>query len=148
MGNAVTRNGKSLEELETVLVQAFVASLREKARSQDADEATYRVTLTVEEVHAKPSLAGLGETPPSPEEETAQHELCELVHKILASRMFTDREREALRLRFGFGCREHTLTAAAKKMGICPQRVDQLVQNALRKLRRHGKCKCLKDFHK
>lgn len=139
----------SLGELEGILVQAFVVNLRKKM-ANDQREATYRVTLTVEEVRSSPELAGLVQPPPDPETTVAQHELRDLVHDLVNGhkKLLTERERKALCLRFGLGCEEHTVAEAAHVMGISGSSVRHAVTDALRKLRKHSKCSCLKQFHR
>lgn len=57
------------------------------------------------------------------------------------------REREVLRLRFGFDDRESlTLEAVGKKMGLSRGRIQQIEEKALRKLRRPSHPRRLKDY--
>jgi RNA polymerase primary sigma factor len=46
-----------------------------------------------------------------------------------------ERERTVLRDRFGIGCEEHTLQEIANRLGVSAERVRQIEQKALEKLR-------------
>jgi RNA polymerase primary sigma factor len=46
-----------------------------------------------------------------------------------------ERERTVLRDRYGIGCEEHTLQEIATRLGVSPERVRQIEQKALEKLR-------------
>jgi RNA polymerase primary sigma factor len=59
-----------------------------------------------------------------------------------ALRHLTPRERQVLRLRFGIGrCMEHTLEEIGRELGLTRQRILQIVNKALEKIRtsRHGR---------
>jgi RNA polymerase sigma factor (sigma-70 family) len=49
-----------------------------------------------------------------------------------------ERERTVLRDRYGIGCREHTLQEIATRLGVSAERVRQIEQKALEKLREGG----------
>jgi RNA polymerase sigma factor (sigma-70 family) len=50
-----------------------------------------------------------------------------------------ERERTVLRDRYGIGCEEHTLQEIATRLGVSAERVRQIEQKALEKLREDGK---------
>ena len=50
----------------------------------------------------------------------------------------TDREREIIRMFFGIGCREATLEEIGDKFGLTRERVRQIKERALRRLRQSG----------
>ena len=50
----------------------------------------------------------------------------------------TDREREIIRMFFGIGCREATLEEIGDKFGLTRERVRQIRERALRRLRQSG----------
>lgn len=50
----------------------------------------------------------------------------------------TDREREIIRLFFGIGCREMTLEEIADKFGLTRERVRQIKERAISRLRQSG----------
>lgn len=139
---------KSLEELEGILVPKYLDGLGGKQMKVREVEITYKVTLSQEEVLGDPRRAGLFARHEDPEEVVCQHELAELVKDLLSRKIITQRERNAVRLCFGIGCREHTPTEAARRMDTSPSSVRGAIKSALRKLRRHSKCSCLKQFHK
>jgi RNA polymerase primary sigma factor len=76
-------------------------------------------------------------TSPSPVEITTQHVLREELQRALT--MLTPREQQVIVLRFGIGdgC-SRTLLEVGKKLGISRERVRQIEENALRKLRNCG----------
>ena len=73
----------------------------------------------------------------TPEEEILDIDLKEKVDKILNSNMLTPREVEIIRLRFGFEERIYTLEEIGQKMGVTRERIRQIEQNALKKLRNY-----------
>jgi RNA polymerase sigma factor (sigma-70 family) len=71
----------------------------------------------------------------SPEDDTIRHELAASLEDRLAP--LDTREREVVRLRFGLATdHEHTLAEIARRLGISRERVRQIEQRALAKLRR------------
>lgn len=73
----------------------------------------------------------------TPEEEILDIDLKEKIDKILNSNMLTPREVEIIRLRFGFEERIYTLEEIGQKMGVTRERIRQIEQNALKKLRNY-----------
>ncbi len=56
------------------------------------------------------------------------------------------RESDILKYFFGIGCQELTLEEIGDKFGLTRERVRQIKEKAIRKLRQNGRCKLLKDF--
>jgi RNA polymerase sigma factor (sigma-70 family) len=70
----------------------------------------------------------------SPEEELLRSEYAHRVEQALAP--LDDREKEVLRLRFGLGSdREYTLAEVAHRFNLSRERVRQIENRALKKLR-------------
>jgi RNA polymerase primary sigma factor len=70
----------------------------------------------------------------SPEEIAIESQLAEEVERAMAP--LTDREREVMRLRYGLGTeREHTLEEIGRRLSLTRERVRQLEQQALKKMR-------------
>ncbi|MCR4274606.1 MAG: hypothetical protein NUW02_00965 [Candidatus Campbellbacteria bacterium] len=115
-----------------------------------AVEINYRLTLTADEVRSTPWLAGLGTQPLNPEEIAGQHELHKLIEGILHQEKFlSKREKEVLRLYFGFGCKEHsTFKEVGKVLGISANCACQHLHKAVKKLRRSPKGRQLEAFLK
>jgi RNA polymerase sigma factor (sigma-70 family) len=77
------------------------------------------------------------ETAASPEAETIRHELADSLEERLAP--LDTREREVLRLRFGLSTdHEQTLAEVARRLSLSRERVRQIEQRALAKLRHHA----------
>jgi RNA polymerase primary sigma factor len=73
------------------------------------------------------------ETSPSPEVEAFDGQLREKTARFLAA--LPPRDAEILQLRFGIGCREHTLEEVGERFAVSRERIRQLEYKALRKLR-------------
>jgi RNA polymerase primary sigma factor len=73
------------------------------------------------------------ETFPSPEEEVSSVQLREKTARFLTA--LPPRDAEILQLRFGIGCTEHTLEEIGEHFAITRERIRQLENRALRKLR-------------
>lgn len=58
----------------------------------------------------------------------------------------TDRERDIIRLFFGIGCSEMTLEEIGEKFGLTRERVRQIKEKAIRRLRHSTRSKHLKSF--
>lgn len=72
------------------------------------------------------------ETSPSPEVEAFDGQLREKTARFLAA--LPPRDAEILQLRFGIGCREHTLEEVGERFAVSRERIRQLENKALRKL--------------
>jgi RNA polymerase primary sigma factor len=75
----------------------------------------------------------MDETSPSPEEEASRVQLQEKMARFLAA--LPPRDAEILQLRFGIGCTEHTLEEVGERFAVTRERIRQLGNKALRKLR-------------
>lgn len=66
------------------------------------------------------------------------------VERALA--MLTDRERDIIRYFFGIGCPEMTLEEIGEKFGLTRERVRQIKEKAIRRLRHSSRNKFLKSY--
>lgn len=81
----------------------------------------------------------------SPEDSTTMEFLRYQLDAILDS--LTDRERDVLRLRFGFeDGQTYTLEDVGKRFGVTRERIRQIEAKALRKLRHPGRSDVLQDY--
>jgi RNA polymerase primary sigma factor len=60
--------------------------------------------------------------------------------------MLQDRERDIIKMFFGIGCQEMTLEEIGDKFGLTRERVRQIKEKAIRKLRNNSKNKLLKVY--
>jgi RNA polymerase primary sigma factor len=75
----------------------------------------------------------------------SQQELKERFEEILAT--LTPREERILRMRFGFGLEhDHTLQSVGDAFGVTRERIRQIEEKALRKLKHPSRSKHLRDF--
>ena len=58
----------------------------------------------------------------------------------------TDREKEILQMFFGIGCQEMTLEEIGDKFGLTRERVRQIKEKAIRRLRQNSRSKLLKSY--
>jgi RNA polymerase primary sigma factor len=73
-------------------------------------------------------------TAPSPEEAAIRGQMASEVERAMAP--LNDREREVLRLRYGLGTeREMTLEEIGRRLSVTRERVRQIEQAAVRKMR-------------
>jgi RNA polymerase primary sigma factor len=73
-------------------------------------------------------------TVPSPEDEVISRQLASRIEDALEP--LTEREREVVRLRYGFASdREYTLAEVGRKLGLSRERVRQIEARAVAKLR-------------
>lgn len=81
----------------------------------------------------------------SPYDVTSKQLLKENIDELLAS--LSDREREVLRMRFGFaGQRPMTLEEVGREFGVTRERIRQIEAKAIRKLKQLGRKKQLDDY--
>ena len=70
--------------------------------------------------------------------------LSTVVERALAT--LTDRERDIIRYFFGIGCPEMTLEEIGEKFGLTRERVRQITEKAIRRLRHSSRNKFLKSY--
>ena len=80
----------------------------------------------------------------APDEGVFKQELKDVVAETLDS--LTDREASVLRMRFGIGCQEHTLEEVAKRFKVTRERIRQMENKAIRKLKHPSRNDKLKGF--
>ena len=66
------------------------------------------------------------------------------VERALAT--LTERERDIIKLFFGIGCQEMTLEEIGEKFGLTRERVRQIKEKAIRRLRHSSRSKVLKSY--
>lgn len=83
---------------------------------------------------------------PGPADATSNTLLAEALGEILAT--LTDREADVLRMRFGmYDGRTHTLEEVGQIFGVTRERIRQIENKAIRKLRHPSRAKKIKDFY-
>ncbi len=83
---------------------------------------------------------------PGPAESTSNTMLHEALAEILDT--LTQREADVLRMRFGmYDGRNHTLEEVGQKFGVTRERIRQIENKAIRKLRHPSRAKKIKDFY-
>ena len=83
---------------------------------------------------------------PGPADATSNTLLAEALADILKT--LTDREADVLKMRFGmFDGRTHTLEEVGQKFGVTRERIRQIENKAIRKLRHPSRAKKIKDFY-
>jgi len=66
------------------------------------------------------------------------------IHRALAT--LTEREADIIRLFFGIGCQEMTLEEIGERFGLTRERVRQIKEKAIRRLRHTSRSKLLKTY--
>ena len=83
---------------------------------------------------------------PGPADVTSNTLLAESLSEILST--LTDREADVLRMRFGmYDGRTHTLEEVGQIFGVTRERIRQIENKAIRKLRHPSRAKKIKDFY-
>ncbi len=83
---------------------------------------------------------------PGPAESTSNTMLAEALAEILST--LTQREADVLRMRFGmYDGRNHTLEEVGQIFGVTRERIRQIENKAIRKLRHPSRAKKIKDFY-
>ena len=83
---------------------------------------------------------------PSPADATSNTLLAEALTEILGT--LTEREADVLRMRFGmYDGRAHTLEEVGQIFGVTRERIRQIENKAIRKLRHPSRAKKIKDFY-
>ena len=86
------------------------------------------------------------ERTPGPADATSNAMLAEALKEILDS--LTEREADVLRMRFGmYDGRTHTLEEVGQIFGVTRERIRQIENKAIRKLRHPSRAKKIKDFY-
>ena len=86
------------------------------------------------------------ERTPGPADATSNAMLAEALKEILDT--LTEREAEVLRMRFGmYDGRTHTLEEVGQNFGVTRERIRQIENKAIRKLRHPSRAKKIKDFY-
>ncbi len=86
------------------------------------------------------------ERTPGPADATSNALLAEALKEILDT--LTDREAEVLRMRFGmYDGRTHTLEEVGQSFGVTRERIRQIENKAIRKLRHPSRAKKIKGFY-
>ena len=86
------------------------------------------------------------ERTPGPADATSNALLAEALKEILGTR--TEREADVLRMRFGmYDGRTHTLEEVGQIFGVTRERIRQIENKAIRKLRHPSRAKKIRDFY-
>jgi len=86
------------------------------------------------------------ERTPGPADATSNALLAEALREILDT--LTEREADVLRMRFGmYDGRTHTLEEVGQHFGVTRERIRQIENKAIRKLRHPSRAKKIKDFY-
>ena len=86
------------------------------------------------------------ERPPGPADATSNALLAEALKEILGT--LTEREADVLRMRFGmYDGRTHTLEEVGQIFGVTRERIRQIENKAIRKLRHPSRAKKIRDFY-
>jgi len=81
---------------------------------------------------------------PRADKSLIKESLCTEVERALET--LTEREREILKCFFGIGCQEMSLEEIGDKLGLTRERVRQIKEKAIRRLRHSSRSKLLKDY--
>jgi len=81
---------------------------------------------------------------PNADRTLIQESLAREIHRALAT--LTEREADIIRLFFGIGCQEMTLEEIGERFGLTRERVRQIKEKAIRRLRQDSRSKLLKSY--
>ncbi|MFZ5430702.1 MAG: sigma-70 family RNA polymerase sigma factor [Bacteroidota bacterium] len=81
---------------------------------------------------------------PNADRSLIQESLSREIHRSLAT--LTERESDIVRLFFGIGCQEMTLEEIGERFGLTRERVRQIKEKAIRRLRHTSRSKLLKTY--
>ena len=81
---------------------------------------------------------------PNADKSLIQESLAREIHRALAT--LTERESDIIRLFFGIGCQEMTLEEIGERFGLTRERVRQIKEKAIRRLRHTSRSKLLKSY--
>lgn len=81
---------------------------------------------------------------PNADRNLIMESLAREIHRALAT--LTERESDIIRLFFGIGCQEMTLEEIGERFGLTRERVRQIKEKAIRRLRHTSRSKLLKSY--
>jgi len=81
---------------------------------------------------------------PNADKSLIMESLSKEIHRALAT--LTERESDIIRLFFGIGCQEMTLEEIGERFGLTRERVRQIKEKAIRRLRHTSRSKLLKSY--
>ncbi|MCE4565374.1 RNA polymerase sigma factor RpoD/SigA [Maribellus sp. CM-23] len=81
---------------------------------------------------------------PNADRSLIMESLSKEIHRALAT--LTERESDIIRLFFGIGCQEMTLEEIGERFGLTRERVRQIKEKAIRRLRHTSRSKLLKTY--
>jgi RNA polymerase primary sigma factor len=81
---------------------------------------------------------------PNADKSLINESLAKEIHRALAT--LTERESDIVRLFFGIGCQEMTLEEIGERFGLTRERVRQIKEKAIRRLRHTSRSKLLKTY--
>ncbi len=81
---------------------------------------------------------------PNADRSLIMESLAREIHRALAT--LTERESDIIRLFFGIGCQEMTLEEIGERFGLTRERVRQIKEKAIRRLRHTSRSKLLKTY--
>lgn len=81
---------------------------------------------------------------PNADRSLIMESLAKEIHRALAT--LTERESDIIRLFFGIGCQEMTLEEIGERFGLTRERVRQIKEKAIRRLRHTSRSKLLKTY--
>jgi len=81
---------------------------------------------------------------PNADRSLIMESLAREIHRALAT--LTERESDIIRLFFGIGCQEMTLEEIGERFGLTRERVRQIKEKAIRRLRHTSRSKLLKSY--
>jgi len=81
---------------------------------------------------------------PNADRSLIQESLAKEIYRALAT--LTEREADIIRLFFGIGCQEMTLEEIGERFGLTRERVRQIKEKAIRRLRHTSRSKLLKTY--
>ena len=132
---AIRHQAPEVRPVISKYTQARERLRRELGRDPEPDEVAESLDVDIDDVQLMVEL--LEESEESP----VQEEPNEILHEL------SDREQEILRLRFGLADDEpRTLEEIGKKFGLTRERVRQIENRALEKIRKLEKAKILEEF--
>ena len=138
---------------------------QENQRRPSAEELANRLDIPVEKISSTISVSGrsisvdapfaegedncmldvlTNDDSPMADSSLNQESLSKEVDRAL--NQLHDREREILKMFFGIGCQEMTLEEIGEKFGLTRERVRQIKEKAIRRLRHSSRSKLLKTY--